>query len=248
MTSTLPKTETSLKPIYLISGLGADERLFQRLKWEGYEPIHIHWEKPQRDEPIDAYARRLAQQITTECPILVGLSFGGIMAIEIAKQMEVESVIVISSAKTSLEIPRYFRLFRWFPIYRWFPFKQVLWACYWFLYWFFGVNQPEERQMLKAVLMDTDMDFLRWALHRVVVWNNSVVPERLYHVHGMGDRIFPLRWVKPDRNIERGGHLMVWNQAEELSALLADILKKCKEPEAPTRLVVEDVTPLVVTE
>jgi len=238
MTSTLP--ETSQQKIYLISGLGADKRVYQRMKWEGYEPVHICWEKPERDESIESYAKRLAEQITTERPILVGLSFGGIMAIEIAKQVEVESVIVISSAKTSLEIPRYFKLFRWFPIYRWFPFKQLLWACYWLLYWFFGVNQPEERQMLKAILLDTDIDFLRWALHRVVVWDNSVVPERLYHVHGMGDRIFPLRWVKPDLNIEQGGHLMVWNQANEVSTLLADILKKCKEPETPTALLVTE--------
>jgi len=243
MTSTLPPSpppEQDLKEVYLISGLGADERVFQRLQWEGYKPIHITWEKPERDEPLDSYARRLSEQIATPRPILVGLSFGGIVAIEIAKQIEVESVIVISSAKTSLEIPRYFKWFRWFPIYRWFPFKQVLWACYWLLYWFFGVGTPEERQMLKAILLDTDINFLRWAMHRVVVWDNSVVPERLYHVHGMGDRIFPLRWVKPDLNIERGGHLMIWNQAEEISALLADILTKQKQPEKPTTLLVRE--------
>lgn len=241
MTATQPEqTQQALKRIYLISGLGADERLFQRLKWEGYEPIHIHWEKPQREESMESYAKRLAEQITTPSPILVGLSFGGIMAIEIAKQMTVESVIVISSAKTSLEIPTYFKLFRWFPIYRWFPFKQILWAIYWILYWFFGVNKPEDRQLLKAVLMDTDIDFLRWAMHRVVTWNNSVVPKRLYHVHGMGDRIFPLRWAKPDMRIDQGGHLMVWNQAEELSALLANILTHNEQPEQPTPLLVKE--------
>ena len=82
-------SSSTLKPIYFISGLGADERIFQWLRYDGYRPIHIHWLPPERRESVEHYAHRLAQDIKDKRPIIVGLSFGGIVAIEIAKQIDV---------------------------------------------------------------------------------------------------------------------------------------------------------------
>ena len=36
------------REIYFISGLGADWRVFQRLQLEGYRPVHILWQRPDR--------------------------------------------------------------------------------------------------------------------------------------------------------------------------------------------------------
>lgn len=216
--------EKALKDVYFVSGLGTDERVFRLLKCEGYQPIHIQWVQPERRESIEAYAKRLTAQIHAERPIIVGLSFGGIMAVEIAKQIETEKVILISSTKTYAEVPLYFRLFRWFPIHRVFPFKSLLWAGYWLAYWFFSLNTVDERKMLKAILRDIDPHFLKWSFHKVVTWRNEVIPENLYHIHGSGDRIFLLRFVEPDYILEKGGHLMVMNQAAQVSTLLEQLL------------------------
>ena len=43
-------------------------------------------------------------QITTEKPIILGVSFGGMLAIEIAKAIDCEQVILVSSAKTRLRL------------------------------------------------------------------------------------------------------------------------------------------------
>lgn len=220
------KLENALKNIYFISGLGADERVFHLLKCEGYQPVHVHWLDTQRDEPIEQYAKRLTAQIHSDRPIIVGLSFGGIIAVEIAKQLDVEKVILISSAKTEAEIPPYFRLFRWFPIHWVFPFKRLLWAMYWLAYWFFGLETLDERQLLQAILLDTDPHFIRWAMHKVVTWKNDTIPANLHHIHGTSDRIFSMRFVKPDRVIENGGHLMIMNQAVQVSALLEQLLSQ----------------------
>lgn len=77
------KLENALKDIYCVSGLGADERVFQKLKFQGYQPVHICWVEPNLEESIAEYAKRLTIQIKSERPILIGLSFGGIMAVEI---------------------------------------------------------------------------------------------------------------------------------------------------------------------
>jgi pimeloyl-ACP methyl ester carboxylesterase len=210
----------TLKPIYFISGLGADERIFKWLRYDGYRPVHIPWVSPQRGESVESYAKRLAENIEEERPIIVGLSFGGMVAVEIAKQRETEQVILLSSVKRASEIPVYFKLFRALPIHRILPFKSLLWAFYWLAYWLFSPEDAEQKQLLKTVLIETDPHFLKWALHKVVVWNNHDVPETVVHVHGRRDRIFPYRWVTPDYTVENSGHLMVMTRAAEISDLI----------------------------
>ncbi|MEO1802961.1 MAG: alpha/beta hydrolase, partial [Cyanobacteria bacterium J06629_2] len=103
------KIENSLKDIYCVSGLGADERVFQKLKFQGYQPVHIKWVEPEPQETIAEYTKRLTTQIKSECPILIGLSFGGIVAVEMSKHIATEKVILISSTKNQQEIPFYFQ-------------------------------------------------------------------------------------------------------------------------------------------
>lgn len=216
----LTTATTTDRDIYFLSGLGADWRVFQRLRLEGYCPRHIRWERPRRGEAIEQYARRLLDQVPSEQPILVGLSFGGLMAVEMAKLCNPTQVIVISSATTADQIPPYFRLFRWLPLQLVVPFKQLLWAVYWLLNWLFGLRDPEDRSLFKQVLIDTDPCFLKWAMNRVVGWRNQAVPKNLVHIHGGRDRVFPLGHRRAHVVLPDGGHLMVLNHAEELSRLM----------------------------
>ncbi|NEP17915.1 MAG: alpha/beta hydrolase [Leptolyngbya sp. SIO4C1] len=232
-TSQVSNEEMTEKRIYFISGLGADERVFHLLDYSGYDPVHIRWIPPEPRESIESYAARLCEQIQEHRPTLVGLSFGGLIATEIAKQIEVEQVILVSSAKTAAEIPIYYKLFRILPIHRIFPFKTMLWAAYWLAYWLFGVDTLDERRLLKAILLDTNPQFLKWALHKVVTWRNQTVPERLVHLHGGCDRIFPLRFAQPSCVIDEGGHLMIMNCAIKVSALMRQFIKAAAQPLSP---------------
>lgn len=213
------------RAIYFVSGLGADCRVFQRLQLEGYRPVHLRWERPRRRESMEAYAGRLLKQVTTENPILVGLSFGGMMVVEMAKLCNPAQVIVISSAVTGAQVPRYYRVFHWLPLQLVVPFKQLLWAVYWLLNWLFGLQDPEDCSLFKQVLVDTDPCFLKWAMNRVVSWRNQVVPENLVHIHGERDRVFPSGHRSAQVVVPGGGHLMVLTQAQELSQLLMAALQ-----------------------
>ncbi|PSN12920.1 alpha/beta hydrolase [filamentous cyanobacterium CCT1] len=208
------------REIYFISGLGADWRVFHRLQLKGYRPVHIRWERPYRGESIEHYAQRLLGQVTTEHPILVGLSFGGLMAVEMAKLCDPAQVIVISSAVSGAQVPNYYKLFRWLPLQLVVPFKRLLWAVYGLLNWLFGLEDPEDQSLFKQVLVDTDPFFLKWAMNRVVGWRNQTVPKNLVQVHGDRDRVFPWGHHTADIVVPDGGHLMVLNRAEQLSELL----------------------------
>lgn len=82
--------------IYLFSGLGADQRVFQSINIPLYNLIYIQWIEPNINESMESYAERLLTQIKSLNTIFLGVSFGGIMAIEVAKLIEVEKVILIS--------------------------------------------------------------------------------------------------------------------------------------------------------
>lgn len=218
------KLENSLKNIYCLSGLGTDDRVFQKLKFQGYQPIHIHWIEPKKGETITAYAQRLTTQIKSDCPILVGLSFGGIIAVEIAKQIATEKVILISSTKNKQEIPFYFKIWRLLPIYLLLPARFILWVSQLLVGWFFSLETIAERKLLKAIIFDVNAKLLKWSIHQIVTWKNELVLENIYHIHGESDRIFPMRFIHEDFTVKHGGHLMIMNQAEHISQLIQKIV------------------------
>ncbi|HQV56104.1 MAG TPA: alpha/beta hydrolase, partial [Chitinophagaceae bacterium] len=86
-----------MKKVYFISGLGADKRAFSFLDLSFCEPIFIDWIKPVDNESLYQYAMRLKEQINEPSPIIVGVSFGGMLATEIAKSDASAKVIIISS-------------------------------------------------------------------------------------------------------------------------------------------------------
>lgn len=218
------KEINALNNIYCVSGLGADFRVFQKLKFQGYQPVHICWEEPGTAENISDYAKRLTQQITSNKPILIGLSFGGIIAVEIAKQIATEKVILISSTKNRQEVPTYFQILRWFPIHRFLPARFLLWLGQWFATWFFGLETKEEIQLLKAILYDTNAQFMKWAIDQVITWKNELILGNVFHIHGESDRIFPFRFVHEDFSVTKGGHFMIMNKADYISSLIQKIV------------------------
>ena len=222
----LTEEKKAQKRIYCISGLGADQRVFSELKFKGYQLVYLDWLPPNKRESLADYAQRLAANIEDQEPILIGLSFGGMVATEIAKQIEVKKAILISTIKITPENPWYFRAFSWLPIHRLIPFKSLLWLVYWLINWFFSLETTEERKLLKAILIDTDAKFLKWAINQAILWQNEIIPDNIYHIHGTGDRIFPLTFVEPDITIDKGGHFMIMNRANKISQIIDELLNQ----------------------
>ncbi|MEP7107793.1 MAG: alpha/beta hydrolase [Ferruginibacter sp.] len=212
-----------MKTIYCISGLGADERAFSRLKLEGYEISCLPWLIPLPNETIKDYAIRMSKGITDEKPVLMGLSFGGMMCIEISKLLPVEKLILISSIKSGRELPRWMklagilRLNKIFPM-RSFKITEPLQNR------FIGISAPEEIEMVRSYRRNAPQPYMDWAINEVLKWRNDWHPPTLYHVHGDADRIFPINNLAPTHIIKDGGHFMIINKAAEVNAALEDIV------------------------
>ncbi|MFD2514416.1 alpha/beta hydrolase [Pontibacter locisalis] len=218
-----------MNTIYFISGLGADWRMFQFLKLPDHLPQQqIKWVPPLHlDEPLETYVQRLIPQIEdTVDPILVGFSFGGLVAIELARLLQPRKIILISSLATRHAIPWYYRLAGKTLLHKHVPFK-VMQNTYPLAPFFFGAHTPYERRMLKSVFFRIDETFLRWALGRLLDWKQEIIPPNLVQIHGTSDLILPLH-DRPDMiKIHKGEHLMILHRPEEVSNILSRILLDC---------------------
>ena len=209
--------------IFIFSGLGADQRVFQKLDFSGFDVTFVNWIIPFEKETIEHYAARLLDQISGKNPILVGLSFGGIMAVEVAKQIETKKIILIASAKTKDEIPFYFQTAGKLNLQKLLP-TSLLKSSNFMTNWFFDASSSEDQQLLKQILNDTNPIFLQWALDKVANWTNSYQPKNIFQIHGDRDRILPLQFIKADVVVKNGGHLMTLNKSEELTRILRNDL------------------------
>ena len=210
--------------VYFISGLGADERAFGQLELPGVEPVYLNWIPPLQKESMESYAGRMAEKITEPDPIIIGLSFGGMIAIEIAKQIRVKKLILISSAKGEQELPLFFKMGRYIPLYKLIPIR-VNFLTEPFILFFNGVKNKEQKKAIREIINNkTIADFNAWAVDRIVHWKNRTLPANLVHIHGDADKLLPYKYVKADYTIHGGGHFMIVNQAKELSALLQKLI------------------------
>jgi pimeloyl-ACP methyl ester carboxylesterase len=205
----------------LLSGLGADKRVFDFLDLHGFKLIHIEWIKPLEDEKIESYARRLLLQIKTSRPTMIGVSFGGIIAIEMAKYIEMNKLILISSVKTRADIPFRYRLAGNLWMNKLIPAALYRKANF-VAYWLFGVKKKKEKELLKAIMDDADNDFVDWATRKIVTWKNEKQVPNVVTIHGTADRIFPFK--QADYTVKKGGHLMVVSKADEVGRILREIL------------------------
>lgn len=211
------------KELYIFSGLGADERVFQLLDFSGFSTTFVKWLVPNDTDTIELYATKLLDQITTTKPTLIGLSFGGLIAVEVAKQIDTEKVIIIASAKTKNEIPFYYRFAGQLGLHKLLP-TGLLKRSNFITNWFFGTSSAFDKQLLKQILFETDPTFLKWAIDKVARWTNQTQTKNLFHIHGTSDRILPLSFVNCNTTIKYGGHLMTLNKPEELNRIIKQLI------------------------
>ncbi len=202
--------------LYAISGLGADQRVFQYLTLH-CEFIPIDWIAPEKNEPIEHYALRLSEVIDKSGPFgILGVSFGGLVATEMSKHLKPAITILISSAETRDELAGFYRLAGNINLLRFIP-RQLFRPPMPLINWLFGTKKKE---LLKKIIRDTDLGFAKWAVQELIRWKNR---EKLAHclkISGTKDRVMPP--TKSDNTvlIPGGTHFMIVDRAREISDLI----------------------------
>jgi pimeloyl-ACP methyl ester carboxylesterase len=210
--------------VYFISGLAADSRIFKNLRLpEGFEAVYLDWIPPMKDESLQHYSLRLAEKIdASEKFILVGLSMGGMVAVEIANKVAPFLTIIIASVPVSDQLPFYFRVAARLYLHRLISIRLLKIAA--ITKRLFTTETKEDKELLKTVIRESNPDFIKWSLTAILKWQNKTIPEKLVHIHGSRDEILLMKYTKPTHIIPKAGHLMVMNRAEEINKLLREVL------------------------
>jgi pimeloyl-ACP methyl ester carboxylesterase len=213
-----------MQTIYCISGLGADDGVFQYLDLSFVKPVFLKWLEPLKNETLHAYAMRMKEKyIHEENPLIFGLSLGGMIAVEIAKSIPLSKTIIISSAKTKKEIPFYLKTFRYIPLYKTLPDWSIRQRSL-MREFFLGAKIKEAKNYVKKVAQHADADFYRWAIGAILNWENETIPSNVVHIHGSNDKLLPYKFIKADITVNNGGHLMIIENADKVSELIKSII------------------------
>lgn len=209
-----------MKTIYCISGLGADERAFSKLNVEAYQLKVIQWIEPLAKETIEEYAKRMMAEIDEENPILMGLSFGGMVCIEISKQIPVERIILISSIKSYQELPLWMKAAGRLKLNKVVPVRSNFKLSLSLQNHFLGITTKEEKEIVAVSRKKHNTKYIQWAVDKIINWKNDWQHPATFHVHGDKDRMFPVKRIKSTYIIKNGGHFMIMNRAEEVSIFI----------------------------
>jgi pimeloyl-ACP methyl ester carboxylesterase len=208
------------KNVFVISGLGADDRIFYKLNFGNNNVTHLSWQRPLPKESFEAYATRLALPIVgQQNVILVGLSFGGMVAAEIARQLPCEKVILISSAKHGGEIPRLYKIAAKIGLHK-IVNASLLKQANIVTNKLFSTRARQDKKLVHNMIQQADTVFLNWAINNIVQLPVKPTPANLVHIHGTADRILPYKNIQATHTVHAGKHLMVVNNNKEIQGYL----------------------------
>ena len=215
------------KPIlYLIPGQGADHRLFRDFHVESHDTVILDVPFPEKGELLPDLARRMAKEIDTSKPFsILGVSIGGMIAVEVAKFLSPKHLILVSSAKQRKELPPLYRMMRWIPLYKLFTGDQYKSLAN-VARRLFEPDAKEEDTLFRSMISAKDPRYMERTIHAIMHWQNETPPESCVHIHGDRDRTLPIRWIRNAQTVSSGSHMMILMNAKAVCKLVDEELNK----------------------
>jgi predicted esterase YcpF (UPF0227 family) len=212
-------------PVYFMPGLAASPAIFERIQLDEavFEVCLLEWEIPQIKESLSDYALRITKKIKHENPVLIGVSFGGILVQEMAKHIEVRKVIIISSVRSNADFPRRMKIGKTTKAYKLIPMKLIL-NIENLAKFSFGEKINKRIQLYEKFLAVRDLNYLQWAVESVICWDRNEIDEKVIHIHGDQDDVFPIKYINSCIVVKGGTHIMILNKYKWLNENLPSII------------------------
>lgn len=212
--------------IYCMPGLGASPKIFEYLSLpkDQFEVHFLAWKNPLSfNESIEEYSKRICEDIKHPNPILLGVSFGGILVQEISKIITVKKIIIISSIKSHHEFPNRLKLIQATKAYKLFPAK-IIENLDTYTKYFLGDFLKKKAELYKMYLSVRNSNYMKWAIHKVLHWQQDIPPENIIHIQGTEDHVFPSKHIKNFIPVEKGTHIMILIKAKTISQIIRNSL------------------------
>lgn len=216
-----------MNKLFFISGLGADKRAFNRIEeFKDYQKVFIDWKPNHKNESIRAYSNRIFEDETVQPnDIIIGLSFGGLIAIEIAKSFNTKNIILISSFRDNNDLKPFLKLLLKTRLHFFMPkFRTPILSA--FLKNWFNVASANGVNLLNEMANNTDPILMKWSMKQIRL--AKFEEQEFVTIHNIiGDED---KLLSPWKNnntypIPNAGHFMVYENAPEINKILRKIIE-----------------------
>lgn len=209
--------------IYVVSGLGADFKVLERLQFPKHlEVVFIDWLIPEIGETFTSYVERMSEKIDDSEPFyLLGYSFGGILVQEINRIKSAEKVVILGSIKSDKEKSRLIKMGEVTKIPKYLPvgfFNDRTSQMYSRFRKMIDSKNPKIIEYFQV----RDPYYLKWSVERISEWKFEENPD-VIQIMGDRDIVFPIKNSHPDYIVKGGTHLFPATKHKEVSLLLNKI-------------------------
>jgi len=199
--------------IYLLPGMGADRRMYGP-EWSALpDTTYLDWLPYSGEKTLRQVARRIVDEHhITSRDVVGGSSLGGMVALEIFRELDNPKVVLIGSAVSPREINTLLRLLA--PLASITPFRL--------LQTLIGKHPSD----IASMFADSDAQFVRAMCLALPDWQGFDGPdERVVRIHGANDHV--IRCPATGHVLPRAGHLIAMTHAEQCIRIIeTDIIKQ----------------------
>lgn len=219
-----------MNTIYLFSGIGCTGAVFGKMSFpEDYAIRYLEWKEPLKGETFPQYCARMVNGLSLGASdILVGVSFGGIVVQEIARQHpQVERIVVLSSAVDPQEYSGMIRLYRALRLYHVTPWA-ILKSDRLKAALITGKLGGRHVEAVRRFFAPLSTRYYRFAIRACLRFPpaDRALLRRIRRIHGRQDELFPVkRIISPSEDIDGATHLMVYTHARAASKAFAKVIR-----------------------
>lgn len=196
----------------ILPGMGADAGMYKDVSYKNLSGIEfVNWPQYGGEQSIPDIARRIiTENNINEGHIVGGSSLGGIVAAEIANQINVQKIILLGSTLSPQAInpilKKLSQMVEIAPV----DLIQIL----------AGKVTKSNEQTLLGMFSKSDSSFIKTMCKAIFKWKGNPKPNcEVCHIHGRRDKV-----IYPPENgakiIEEGGHLIAMTNSREVSGFL----------------------------
>lgn len=211
-------------------GMAAKPTIFSRinLPQDQFEIYWLEWIMPYENESLENYAKRMIQKINHDNPVLLGVSFGGILVQEMSKHINVRKLIVVSSVKSRYELPKRMKIAKFIRAYKYVP-TQLLSNLDVLKKYAFNQTVSKRIDLYKTYLAVNDKGYLDWAIKEMLLWDQEAPIEDAIYIHGDKDAIFTHSSSGNCIVVRGGTHIMIVTKYKWFNKHLPELITGTKQ-------------------
>jgi pimeloyl-ACP methyl ester carboxylesterase len=206
-------------------GMSANSLIFEKIEFPSDYTLHyLEWIDPSKDESLEDYAKRFSKLIIHNDPILIGVSFGGVLVQEISKIIKHKKLIIISSIKCNEELPPHMKFGKITKSYKLLPLKWIN-DFESLISFVLGPKIKKRLELYRKYLSVRDENYLSWCIRELIEWKQNKPLDNIIHIHGSKDVIFPTNLLSDYIELPGGDHAMILKRAEWINKKILKLIK-----------------------